>query len=244
MTPNIDSADYYAAMQGNPEIKYRAQILDKRLKELTQGTEPKILEIGVGGGDITLLLASQYEHLSFVEPDPAICNLVIDRLKSASISSIKHVCSGIEQADFAMEQFDHIIMLGLLEHLIDPGLVLRKVADLLKPYGRVHLTVNLAGSLHRWLGLEMGMLETLTSLTTNEINHGHYRVYTHESILDELDNTGFSISHQQTYYLKPFPTSSLIHLTNEQHDALFKLGDKFKDLASYIYIEATKRQCV
>lgn len=241
MTPNIDSVDYYAAMQGNPEIKYRAQILDARLKKLALGAEPKILEVGVGGGDITLLLASQYKQLSFVEPDPALYDLVIDRLHDASISSVKSICSGIEQAGFGVEQFDHIVMLGLLEHLIDPEFVLRKAADLLRPHGTVHLTVNLAGSLHRWLGLEMGMLETLTSLTASEIKHGHYRIYSHKSILEELDKTGFAISYQQTYYLKPFPTSLLVHLTDAQHEALFRLGSKFEELASYIYIEAIKR---
>lgn len=243
MKQHIDSAEYYAGMQGSPEIMYRAQILDERLSFLSQGGSPYILEVGVGSGDITMMLARQYKNLCYVEPDIAICELVNARLKDEAIAPVRYICSGIENTELESGQFDNIIMLGVLEHLADPLSVLKKMAGLLKQSGTLHVTVNLAGSLHRWLGLEMGILDDLTSLTAAEKNHGHYRVYTHQTILEELTNAGFKVSYEQTYYLKPLPTALLAGLSIEQHRALNNLGAKFKDLASYIYIEGAKGCC-
>lgn len=238
MKPTIDSADYYERVQEIPEIMMRAQILSERLHHQGITQESRILEVGVGSGDITIMLARMFGNICFIEPDKDICNLVLRRLKDQSIHNTQSICSFFEDAVFPIAVYDHIIMLGVLEHMEDPVIALKKAASLLKATGKIHITVNLAGSLHRWFGVALGMIHSPEELTEADILHGHHRVYTPALLKEQLQRAGLSITFSLPYYLKPLTTGQLKHLSAEHHQALFRLGQQFPDLSAYLYAEA------
>jgi ubiquinone/menaquinone biosynthesis C-methylase UbiE len=240
MTADVASADYYAGTKNIPEVRFRMRLLSERLNFLAKGVGARILEVGVGSGDITLALAKQYSQITFVEPDPSICRFVLGRLKEETIDSVDYICSGIEQADLPVGVYDYVIMLGVLEHIQDPILALQKVATLLKPGGSVHISVNLAGSLHRWLGVSLGILSSPEQLTDGDRQHGHFRIYTAELLANELNSAGLTLNYSLPFYLKPLPTAHLATLPENFHDALFLMGQKFPEFASYLYVEAHK----
>ena len=86
--------------------------------------------------------------------------------------------------------YDRIIMLNMLEHLAEPVDMLARLSNCLSNRGSIHITVPLAGSLHRWLGVEMGMIHRVDELAQSDVELGHYRVYMPEMLRDHVTAAG------------------------------------------------------
>ena len=227
----------YTQVKGIPEVALRVQLLHDRLQELAGETQPDILEVGLGAGDVTLMLAQQFEHLSCIDADPKTCTQVLDRLEENGLDHVQFTASTIEDAELAENAYDHIVLLGILEHLKDPVSVLKTLAPSLRACGRLHITVNLAHSLHRLLGEAMGMISNVEDLSDSDIRLGHYRVYTQNELVGHVTKAGFEVLNEQPFYMKPLPTSMLDDVPMEVHQGLNVLGQKYPEFASYVYLE-------
>jgi len=230
----------YSQIQGIPEVALRVELLQERLQYLSQGTQPRILEIGVGSGDITLMLARNFKEVICVDMDRKNCDLVLDRLEEIKLGHVQFICSSVEEATLPAENFDHIILQNILEHLKDPIIVLKHLAKSLKQSGVMHISVPLANSFHRWLGVSMGLISGIEELAETDIQYGHYRVYTPQLLKEHIKTAWLKVSYEQPFYLKPLPTSVLTPLSMEIHRSLFSLGQKFSEFASYMYLEVMR----
>ncbi|NQT72536.1 MAG: class I SAM-dependent methyltransferase [Chloroflexi bacterium] len=228
----------YSKIQGIHEVALRIDILKERLLHLSSGKQKKILEVGVGAGDVTLMLARQFEDVTCVDSSDENCRLVLQRLTDNDLRVVKFLQSRIEDAELAAAGYDHIVLLGVLEHLEDPVGALRHLEKYVCADGCIHIAVNLANSLHRWLGVDMGIISKIDELGESDIKLGHYRVYTLQLLRQHLKDAGLSITYERPFYLKPLPTSMMTSLPMEIHKGLFLLGERFPEFASYIYMES------
>jgi len=219
-------------------VKLRVELLRERLDHLSCSGHLRILEVGLGSGDVTLLLARRFSDVTCIEPDQRTCELVLTRLETEHLGPVKLIRSPIEEAEFGQEGYHHIVMSGTLEHLKDPVTVLRRVIPHLQAGGVIHVLVNLAGSLHRRLGVTMGLISRVEELSESDVRLGHYRVYTIAELREHLKLGGLRVTHEQPFYLKPLPTSLLTPLPMEIHQGLDLLGRQFPEFASYVYVEA------
>ena len=227
----------YRQLKGIPEVALRIQMLHDRIRELAGDRQLDILEVGLGAGDVTLMLARQFDHLTCIDADPETCSQVRDRLEENGLDHVKITTSTIEEAELDTSAFDHIVLLGILEHLKDPVSVLKAIAPSLRTGGRLHITVNLAHSIHRLLGEVMGMISNVEALSESDIRLGHYRVYTLEELRSHVSDAGLEVVHEQPFYMKPLPTSMLNDVPIEVHQGLNILGQKYPEFASYVYME-------
>ena len=230
----------YSLIQGIPEVRIRIRRLQERL--LAKTDAGRILEVGLGAGDVTVMLAELVRRkgrgqLTCVDVDPDNLALARSRIAEGSRDRVEFLCSRIEDASLA-GPFDDIVLLGLLEHLQDPVPVLARLRTLLATEGSLHITVNLAHSLHRWLGVEMGQIPTVEALADNDIRLGHYRVYDLPQLRSHLRAAGLAVAQEEPFYLKPLPTSMLTDLPLALHEGLEKLGERFPEFASYVYLRA------
>ena len=85
------------------------------------------------------------------------------------------------------ERFDAIGMGFVLEHVEDPGLILRRYQDFLAPGGQIFIAVPNAESLHRRLGNFAGMLPDMTTLSPADEAFGHRRYFTAETLRDLVE---------------------------------------------------------
>lgn len=92
-----------------------------------------ILDVGAGKGEILSYLKKRTNNLFAVEPSERYKK----RLKKNKINVIGEFIENL----YTEEKFNLIMLNGVLEHLLKPNLVLKKIRDMLKPSGKVFITV-------------------------------------------------------------------------------------------------------
>lgn len=228
----------YAKSSGCIEIRLRLDFLATRLGANLAGiASPRVIEIGIGTGDCTTLLAARFAELTALDIDAQVCQRVAERLRAAGLPMPKMICAAVETHRFE-GRFHAIVLQNILEHLDDPVTMLQSLRQILEPSGRLYINVPLAHSLHRLMGVELGMIDRADALAESDIRYGHRRVYTPDLMLEHIEGAKLRAAYQMPYYLKPFSTAMLEGLSEAQHIALFDLGRKIPELASYFYVEA------
>ena len=231
-----DLFDYSDVIKA-PEVILRVERLERRLRMLGGGEidkEQRVLEVGVGSGDVTEMLAKYFRTLTCVDLEKENIKLAKNRVKNRG--GVKFICKDMADMYFP-HQFDQIILFGILEHLVDPVLALAKLAPWLADNGRMHVLVNNASSIHRWVGVALGMMESVEDLTESDIKLGHYRVYTVPQLREHVNEAGLTVLREELFYMKPLPTSMMASLPMKIHKAFDELGEKFPEFASYMYFE-------
>ncbi len=220
------------------EVQYRVELLRDRFKALRVDRTMPVADIGVGCGLTTELLASQFLDLTCIDISSARLAEVRALLAYADTGCVKTLVGDAATLPLSSFAFGHVFMTGLLEHCPDPEKVLANVKPSLVPGGRVHILVNNAGSLHRHLGVALGLIDDVRSLCEADLVQGHYRTYTPDQLLFQVEDAGFDIDHLDLHYMKPLPTRLMEKLPPEINRAFAELGRKFRQFAAYIYLEA------
>jgi 2-polyprenyl-3-methyl-5-hydroxy-6-metoxy-1,4-benzoquinol methylase len=227
----------YGAIKDLPEVAVRTGIFGERLVANSDvWGRDQALEVGLGSGDVSLMLSRAFGDVTCLDMEPGIVETVRKRLENQGVIPT-FVCSLVEDATFEDDSFDAIVFFGILEHLEDPVSGLRQIIRWLRPGGRIFITVNLANSIHRMLGVAMGMINSVTELSESDHSLGHYRIYTPEELKQNVADAGLSVLYERNFYLKPLPTSMLTKLPMDLHIGLSKLGEMIPEYASYVYME-------
>jgi 2-polyprenyl-3-methyl-5-hydroxy-6-metoxy-1,4-benzoquinol methylase len=177
------------------------------------------LEVGAAEGNVTAQLATRFERIVVVEPADVYADAVLAR----GLPGVDVVRTLVE--DFRTdERFDTVVLSHVLEHVDSPGDVLRSCASLLAPGGRLVVVVPNAGSLHRRLGVRMGMLDDVHELTPADLAIGHRRVYDPQTLQADLRAAGLAVEHFEGHFCKPLANSQIDALSEAAQDALLQLG--------------------
>lgn len=197
---------------------------------------PDVLEVGVGYGDFSAWLSEESFHTLSI--DGSRTNLDRARAKARSDRIAFEHCL-FEQ--FQTERrFDDILITNSLEHVDDPIAVMSHLKQFLKPGGRVHITVPNALSVHRQLGVEMGMLDYVWSLNEHDHAVGHQRVYTYDLLDEHIRRAGLYVAGVDGVMFKLLSnqqTDGLLKTYGEElMEGLYKLGRRLPHLAAEIYV--------
>jgi SAM-dependent methyltransferase len=160
------------------------------------GLDKTVLDVGCATGDVARALAARGCRVSGVDADPEAetAREVFDELVIADLDR-----SGLTD-HFKAESFDAVVFGDVLEHLHDPGAALRDARTLLRPGGRIVVSVpNVAhGSLRlallggRWDYTDQGLLDRT-----------HLRFYTLETVCELLEGSGLVIEVLRSVVVDP-----------------------------------------
>lgn len=219
-----------AVAQQHQPLDLDRDLLDRYAGELAAWFRgDSCLDVGSRGG-------CQTEHVVRHFPTVVAIDAVEEHLVELRrrFPQIRTAVSLIEEYE-TEERFDCAIMIGFLEHVIDPVGVLRKCRSLLKPGGRVMIGVPNARSLHRHIGVAMGMLPRCDALTENDDKIGHRRVYSWDTLRTDIVAAGLTVRHMWGGFLKPLSSGQMARqFTPEQIDAFYEVGRQFPDLCNFI----------
>ena len=159
------------------------------LLELLKSYPPSGTFFDVGGGNGFVAQAIQNAGLDvvLVEPGPA-------GVRNAPKRGIRYIIHGtLEDAQFRPATLPAVGLFDVIEHIQDDAKFLRKLHSLLRPNGRVYITVP--------------AFQALWSHEDQEA--GHWRRYTLQSLSDTLHDSGYEVE-LATYIFGFLPAAILV----------------------------------
>jgi len=97
--------------------------------------EDHVLDFGCATGTKTIQLAEGIKHIHGLDISPEMINEAMKKKDKASIQNISFSQGTIWHGDLKTASFDAVIAFGIIHLLEDPGNVIRRIRDLLKPQG-------------------------------------------------------------------------------------------------------------
>jgi 2-polyprenyl-3-methyl-5-hydroxy-6-metoxy-1,4-benzoquinol methylase len=244
MSKGQDSFLEKSAMQYHSAVlKGWEKLYQKKRKWLYNTLKPhlrgkSVLEMGCADGEMTQWLAGEFELVTVVDGSKTF--LEEAKVRIGALGNVRYIHSMFE--NYLPEQaFDTIMMTHILEHLDDPILVLKRARKWLAREGRILIAVPNANSLHRFVGVKMGMLKAVDSLNEQDKLLGHKRVYTPRLLKEHINSAGLVIKKSGGIMIKPLSNRQIeATWSDELIEAFFKLGEDFPELCSEIYAVTSK----
>jgi SAM-dependent methyltransferase len=214
----------------------RKQILMMVRRGLPHCRGPKVLEMSYNDRGWTDALLERGFDLTVIEG--ARYNVEYARAKYGDRLKIIEVL--FEEFE-TTERYDSIIMSCIIEHVIDPSLVLRRAASWLADDGIIILVVPNRLSLHRRVGLRCGLLSSMEELSEQDLAVGHRRLYTVKSLTEEIANAGLYTPQIEGIFLKPLSSAQMMDWPDPLLNAFDEMAHELRDYAAYLFAPCYKR---
>lgn len=233
-TTNLDSMkdayDEHFVLDNKLMLEWYPQ----RVVAMAKGTS--LLELGLGHGFATSYFAQHFSRYKVIEGSPEMIERFRSRFKLPHLDVVQGFFEDFEST----ELFDNIGMGFILEHVDDPGAILRRYRHLLKPGGSVFIAVPNSESLHRRFGHAAGMLPDLAVLSQADHDFGHQRYFCLRTLTRLVEEEGYSVVRTEGIFLKPITTSQIIELklSPEILQGMLKVGIDYPELCNAILMQA------
>lgn len=163
-----------------------SRFLPPPCKNVELNTKPTLFDFGCGSGIYLRWLLKYNYRLSLTGYDPYLLKNI--NSEDRRIHFITELTSDYDKT------FDYVTALDVIEHIEDEAGALATICRLLKPNGRLLLTVP--------------AYEFLYSLHDAAV--GHYRRYDKKSIAISLKNAGFAVTHCEYFLSFLIPAAAFI----------------------------------
>ena len=164
----------------------------------------RVLEMGYGTGLITTKLLEAGVTVEVVEGSAVLRDHAI----SQHPGLVVHL--SMFEEFVPDEPADAVLALHVLEHVDRPDELLAHLASWLRPGGTLVAVTPNARSIHRMLGVQMGLQEHLDDLSARDHLVGHQRVYDLAQLRAELEGAGLTVVSDFGYFVKPLANSQMI----------------------------------
>jgi 2-polyprenyl-3-methyl-5-hydroxy-6-metoxy-1,4-benzoquinol methylase/acetyltransferase-like isoleucine patch superfamily enzyme len=186
-----------------------------------------ILELGCGEGLLTRELVKHFDKVVAVDGSSICIEKARDKLLSLNWCGKAELIKSMFEDFETDEKFDNIILVHVLEHVDDPVTVLMKAKELLKYNGRIIIIVPNAESIHRAIGMEMGIIHHICELNDKDKIVGHKRYYTPKSLTIDVKYSGLKLREISGVMLKFLPNDKMYELNDKYLDALYEIGRNY-----------------
>jgi hypothetical protein len=118
--------------------------------------------------------------------------------------------------------------------------VLSRFRRFLAPRGRMMIAVPNAHSMHRLIGHQAGLMESLHSLSDADRALGHRRYFDPVQLEALINEHDLEVVDRAGLMLKPFTTGQLtaLNLDIRIRDAMNEIGFALRDICNGIFVEA------
>lgn len=209
-------------------------LIARRYKELSKyfsGTT--CLELGSAEGMGTGYLLEHFDQVTAVDGSEVALKEVGKRFKTDKLTTVH---SFFEELDLNGQLFDTVVLAHILEHVDNPLIVLAHAKKFLKKDGVLIVDVPNGNSLHRQVGVEMGLLGKTTDLNDADLSIGHQRVYTPETFKNDIERSGLELSVFGGMFVKVLSNAQMESVFDDnQLEALFEVGLKNPSIAAEIF---------
>ncbi len=197
-----------------------------------------MLELGSYKGNFTKRLLPYSEDITCVEAsDMAIAEA------SQNLGNQATFINDVFESAILPKRYDNIIFTHVLEHLDDPVLVLKRINDeWLTENGRLFLVCPNANAPSRQIAVKMGLITHNTAVTPAEVEHGHRRTYSLDTMERDAVAAGLHVVHRSGIFFKALANFQWDRLLNtdivskEYLEGCYQLGQQYPDLCASIFL--------
>ncbi len=192
-----------------------------------------VMEIGLGNGFTTELLSDHFQKVIAVDISGGVIEYV--KKKLVTRKNIVYINSPIDKLDFNFTVYN--FYLGhILEHLEFPVKLLLNIKKIIKSETIGYISVPNSNSIHRQIGVEMGLLESVNTLNENDIKFGHRRLYNLKKIKNHIKKAGFNILKIGGCFLKTMTYEQINRFCSEELiKGFIEIADKYPEISGDIY---------
>ncbi len=175
----------------------------KVLELLNNYTTDYVLEIGCGMEPL-FLVYTRYKKMCVVEAGRKLADHA-DKLR-AGRNNIEIVHGYVEdQVSYLKRQnYDFILIEGILHEAVNPEVIMDAVYDLSGDSTKILVSTPNPQSFHLTLAYESGIVPRLGMLTERARRFQRNRVFTMEDLKQFVQEHGFKILKEGSYFIKPF----------------------------------------
>ena len=196
---------------------------------------PAGLEMGSADGEMTRFLRDDFEELHVVDASREYVEAA-----AALGDNVTGAVSLFEEFE-PLRRFDTVVASHVLEHVADPVAVLERARGWLEPDGRLVVVVPNADSLHRQLGVKLGLLPAVDALNAQDVEIGHRRVYRRETLDADIQAAGFEVVERGGVFLKLLSNAQMDSFDDAVVEGFYELGKDLPEVCSEIYAVAEPR---
>jgi trans-aconitate methyltransferase len=194
---------------------------------------PAVLELGCASGVMTRLLSDDFSGLHVVDGSAQYLKEV-----AATVPRSVMFHHALFEEFSCPRRFNDLVMARALEHLDDPVGLLTKMRSWAQPGGRLHIVVPNAQSLHRLIGVHLGMLPAPHSFSERDKKYGHRRVYDMDLLRLHLSQAGWNVEQLRGVFLKPLSNAQMLQFAPELLQAFFEVGKELPRYCAELYAVA------
>lgn len=195
------------------------------------------LELGSSDGQGTDILLRHFDTVTAVDGSANAVNELQRRFSDHD--RLVTVLSLFEQLDL-QRRFDTVVAAHVLEHVDDPQAFLRIARDHLAADGLLLVDVPNAWSIHRRLGVKLGLLQAVTDLNDADRSIGHQRVYTPTTLRQEIERAGLVVLDTGGVFFKVLSNAQIEEaFSPEIQKGFLELGNDLPEIAAEIYVVAS-----
>jgi len=235
----LDSYDFSTKRGFNGRLlKIRYQELRPYFKGST------CLEVGCGDGEGTKILLQYFRRIVAVDGSQKLIQGAANEIQSKKVLFVHSLFEDFKIA----EQFDTIVSGHILEHVENPVKVLRHISGSLKRGGVFLIDVPNAFSIHRQMGVAMGLIKNEHSLNEFDRSVGHRRIYDFQNLMRDVGKSGLRVIHKGGLFLKPFSNDQMEELLQKDIidagalRALTEMGKRYPEIAAEIFVVAALKR--
>lgn len=245
---NRNLFDYQEQYLNQPYEKYQVFFRKKKLIEILNNyNHQKILEIGCGMESIFLDFTS-YKHLTVIEPTQVFYNKAINDIEKVKNKNVSVINELFENSLPFLKQikFDFVLVSSLLHEIPDLPIFFKTLLEIATEDTIIHINVPNAGSFHRLLAVEMGLIKSEFQKSNSNIQFQQHNIFNINLLKEMVQDNGFTVIESGSYSFKPFThqqmqdmiNSSL--LTEQMLDGFYKMEKYLPDLGSEIFVNIIK----
>lgn len=213
-------AGWYSALQGFEKLRIEHEL--ETILDWCQGRNA--LEVGCADGLTTARIAEKFDRIVVVEAVGNYIDATRRRLDERA-DKVQFQRTLFEEFS-STERFDTIFLLSILEHVSKPQIILMKAKSMMSENGILLAAVPNAESLHRRVGVSMGILGDCHDFSRSDLRIGHKRVYDSESFRRELSSAGLKIEFMKGIGVKPLSNAQMERLGTDTAEAILKLDEE------------------
>lgn len=224
---------------------YRRRKLIELIHEHIPFNGVNVLEIGPGYNSVLEEIQTSGKKV-IIEPSSHLYEY--NKLKYSGRQNF--LLHNVDIRGFALsnlvEEFDLVILSSVLHEFTDAAAELSSIVTLMKKGARLMLVVPNNESIHRQFGVAMGVLKSLSTLTSTEILMQQNKNYSCQSLTDLINSHGFVTDLVTTNFVKPHTHYQMQEwidsgvIGEQELESLYKLSNLFHPYNSEIFLIATK----